>query len=605
MPENKDIYMTKAVGHYDKLFTFPKYWVLLVLLLLTSLSGSIVAFTITQLTMESIFAGLLFALKVFFFPTIIIDYISRETITKTEPIFDLRRSTSLSVVISVGWMVILIIGSILQVFFQFSHALYYATFFSICVTLAIRFFILSTVTQLSGLKLILSTLIHPITISISNLLFWNNWSIQLLVALIFSSVILVGAIFLFLAIINRKGRRVVGINTILLFKGFLVNWIRGLVQPLEGYFDKLGVEVNTSINLFVFGNHDKVKTIMVIPAIHPGPFNNLGSSGLPELIQWSIEKKYTAITAVPHGPSGHELDLTSQSQCDKVIEEILKINPLNFTTKASKLVRIVTKKAQAACQFFGDTALLTLTCAPNSMEDIPSAVGSEIIQKGKLLGIKQIAIIDAHNSINTAKTVPPFSKEEVQELVFVAVEALKYALKEVQQSFYVGVSKVVPKEFTTNQGIGPGGIVALVLLVQGQKIVYIIVDGNNMIVGLRDKIIHALSMYFDECEILTTDTHIVNAISTIRRGYYSVGEAIDHEVLISYIKDTAMKAKENVEKVEVSFTQVNINNIRVLGEEKLVDLSMLIDITLGTMKWVAPLIFVPAFIAAILPFIFI
>jgi len=74
--------------------------------------------------------------------------------------------------------------------------------------------------------------------------------------------------------------------------------------------------------------------------------------------------------------------------------------------------------------------------------------------------------------------------------------------------------------------------------------------------------------------------------------------------LISYIKDAASKAVDNAEKAEVSFTRIPINNVRVIGEEKLVNLSMLIDRSLSVMKWTAPLIFIPAVIAATLPFLF-
>jgi putative membrane protein len=190
-------------------------------------------------------------------------------------------------------------------------------------------------------------------------------------------------------------------------------------------------------------------------------------------------------------------------------------------------------------------------------------------------------------------------------LVSAAEKALKSALKEEQHPFFVGAAKIVPEEFNIGQGMGPGGIVTLVVITGGQKILYITIDGNNMVSGLREEIIQALSTSFDECEILTTDTHIVNAIKNIRRGYYPIGEVIDHERLISYIKDIAAKAVDDAEKAEVSFTKIPINNVRVIGEEKLVNLTMLIDITFNILRWATPLIFIPAVIAAMLPFLFI
>ena len=603
MADNKNIYLTKAVHHYNKLIAFPNYYTLLLLLLISALGGSIVAFTVAHPSLEGVIRGIIFAFQVLFLPITIIDAISKETITKGDRIFDLKRSTNLSLVICVVWIMIINIGSALQVFYQSSQALYYATFFSICVTVAMRFLVLSTVTQIPYSRLTLATITQPIALFISNMIFWSNYSLQTIAASIVSSIILVTATQLLIRVVNKQGNAVVGIGAIPLFKGFLANWLEGFTYPLEGYFEKLGTYANVSVNVFSFRGQSKQKAMVVIPNIHPGPFRNLGSSDLPDRIQRAVEEKFAAITAVPHGLSGHELDLTSQPQCDRVVREILEADLSGFSANASKLVRVDTGLAKATCQFFGETALVAVTCAPKSTEDIPLKIGKEITQRGRQIGAKEVAIIDAHNSIGDVKEVPPLSEEGEQELVSAAEKAMRSAFKEKRQSFLVGVAKIVPEEFTIDRGIGPGGIVTLTIITGGQKALYVTIDGNNMVSGLREEIVQVLSTSFDECEVLTTDTHIVNALNKIRNGYNPVGEVIDHTRLISYIKDAASKAVDNAEKAGVSFTRIPINNVRVIGEEKLVNLSMLIDRSLSVMKWTAPLIFIPAIIAATLPFL--
>ena len=79
--------------------------------------------------------------------------------------------------------------------------------------------------------------------------------------------------------------------------------------------------------------------------------------------------------------------------------------------------------------------------------------------------------------------------------------------------------------------MGTGGITATVVQVEKQKTAYVVIDGNNMISGLREKILAALtSAGFDESEIITTDTHTVTAIiigqGGGRRGFHPVGEAM-------------------------------------------------------------------------------
>jgi predicted neutral ceramidase superfamily lipid hydrolase len=95
------------------------------------------------------------------------------------------------------------------------------------------------------------------------------------------------------------------------------------------------------------------------------------------------------------------------------------------------------------------------------MEDIPLSAGAEIVRKCKQLGAKEVAIIDAHNSIGSAKEVPALSEEETRELVSAAEEALKGALEEERQPFLVGVAKVIPDEFTIGKGMGSGGITGI------------------------------------------------------------------------------------------------------------------------------------------------
>lgn len=605
MTENKKLYLTKAIHHYNKLFTLPTHSTLLFLILIISLGGSIIAFTISHRTLDGMIRGVIFAFQVLFIPLMGVDILSKVTITKTDTILNFKRSISLSLVICIIWIIIINVASVLHSFFQLPKILVSATFFSICITVALRFLVLSTVTQLSLSRLTLTTLAQPAVLFVSNVIFWNNWSLQIIVASTVSVAILLIAAKLFIYIVDKQGEAIVGIHTIRLFKGFLANWLENSTELLEEYFEKLGINANVSVNLFVFRVKSKLKAILVIPNIHPGPFRNLGSSDLPGMIQRSVENKFSIIVAVPHGLSGHELDLTSQSQCSKVIKEILNTDFSVFSAQASKSVRVDTGLAKAVCQFFGDVALVATTCAPKSMEDIPLNVGEEIIKRGNQLGAKEVTIIDAHNSIGMVNEDASLSEEEERELILAAEKVIKDTMDEARQPFFVGIAKIVPKEFTIDQGIGLGGIVALTVICDGQKTLYVTIDGNNMISGLREEIIQALSTSFDECEVLTTDTHTVNAVNTIRRGYYPVGEAIDRKRLISYVKSTAEKAIDNAEKAEVSFTKISINNVKVIGGEKLVNLSMLIDLTFSVMKRSAPLIFIPAVCVVLLMFLLI
>ena len=113
---------------------------------------------------------------------------------------------------------------------------------------------------------------------------------------------------------------------------------------------------------------------------------------------------------------------------------------------------------------------------------------------------------------------------------------------------------------------------------RNQKTAYVIIDGNNMISGLREKILAALaSMGFEESEVFTTDTHAVSAIVTGQRGYHPVGEAMDHEVLIRYICEVAKKAESNLETSTAGFLRLVVPQVRVIGEDRLKSVTTLVD----------------------------
>ena len=100
----------------------------------------------------------------------------------------------------------------------------------------------------------------------------------------------------------------------------------------------------------------------------------------------------------------------------------------------------------------------------------------------------------------------------------------------------------------SKSGYGAGGITAIVIQIENQKTAYIVIDGNNMVPGLREKILDSLTVLgFDASEVFTTDTHAVTASITGRRGYHPVGEVMDNALLIKYICEVAKKAEANLE----------------------------------------------------------
>ncbi|MDX1701740.1 MAG: DUF2070 family protein, partial [Melioribacteraceae bacterium] len=410
--------------------------------------------------------------------------------------------------------------------------------------------------------------------------------------------------YLFITLINLKGRQSIGIGAITLFKHFLLNWIADIYDSLETHFEKIGVETQTLVSLLAFKRNDVVESIIVVPMIHPGPFKNVGSSNLPYQIQTALQSRFDNIVAVPHGTCSHESNLTSQQQCDIVVNEVITLTShlQKYSSLASKLIQVKENSAHATCQIFGDVALITLTFAPLGMEDVPKHIGLEIRALGIKKGFKDVIVVDAHNSVNTSIDLHILTPEKLRSLVEVADQALSLAAKEKRFPFLMGIAHVTPYEFENWSGIGSSGIVALIITVSDQKAAYIIIDGNNMISGLREQILASLKDIIDIGEILTTDTHSVSALQPIDRGYHPVGEAIDVKMLIQHIMQAVKRAAESSNPAQVSSLSKNIK-VKILSSKGLLELSKLVDEIYRFVIKISPILYIPSFTFAILLFI--
>jgi len=140
--------------------------------------------------------------------------------------------------------------------------------------------------------------------------------------------------------------------------------------------------------------------------------------------------------------------------------------------------------------------------------------------------------------------------------------------------------------------MGPGGITSIVVKVAEQKTAYVVIDANNMVSGLREEILSALKTSgFHESEVFTTDTHAVSAIVTGRRGYHPVGEVMNHDVLINYIKETAKSALEKLETCNTGSKHLVVPEVKVIGKTRLESLSIFVDKALQRAKKIVVPIF--------------
>ena len=155
-------------------------------------------------------------------------------------------------------------------------------------------------------------------------------------------------------------------------------------------------------------------------------------------------------------------------------------------------------------------------------------------------------------------------------------------------------------EIPVKDGIGESGIKLMLTEVDTQRMLYVVIDGNNMKKGFREEIIKTINNKYpdiDMIEVMTTDTHLVNTISG---GGVTVGEKHSEEIINAILK-LIPEAVNDLEYVEVASGTSRIN-IKTLGPNNSTELMTTITSVLSISKILAPFVF---FVAAIITILWI
>jgi len=578
--------MDNAKKHYSSLFVMPSYKRAL-------LSTAAICILGTTLTAYALFPNpRSLALGISLFAvSLLADLSMNRLLLRGEPIFTPRRTAGMSTYCWLLWLAFMALGTTLGYFFGWLLWVK-LTLLGFAAVLTLRALVISATSDSARWRQIISILLQPLLSIVVLLAFWatvlGNLSMPFLPFIILAPIISYAAVYLFLHTIDRLGQSTYGLPSMPLFKAFLLNWATDLNAPLETYLEVLGKDADIDVTLLKF-NTTKPQAAIIVPQVHPGPFKNIGSSLLPSMLKSSFEEKYGCATCTPLGILGHEQDLASQGANQKIVTAVLEsakfVTPFSL---ASPFTRTTDGPAIANCQIFGDTAFISFTLAPKTTEDLPQDLGRIVAEETKKVGLKHAVVVNCHNSIDAVDD----TVEHVDALKRAAVNCLQKAVALPTKPFRVGAATVFPKEFTLKQGMGTGGITAIAVEADNQRNVYIVIDGNNMIPHLREKIIHSLSsLGYVESEVFTTDTHAVSALVRTSRGYYPVGEVMDHDLLQSYISEAAKKAITNLEVAQAGCVQFTVPQVRVIGEERLRSVTTLVDKAIRQAKTTAPAIF--------------
>ncbi|MFB6167538.1 MAG: DUF2070 family protein [Haloferacaceae archaeon] len=371
------------------------------------------------------------------------------------------------------------------------------------------------------------------------------------------------AVFGFLRVVDRPWRQSLGVSMLDFLRGF-VGYVAEDSHELEAFFEELGEDAIVPVTLLVFRRPDGTeKARFVLPMVHPGPMGEIGGGNLPERVATSAE----GLAFAPHATAGHDFNLVTGREVDSILDAVTRAESrLRFDDGATRSVRTESGEASVLGQRFGESALLVSTFAPGVADDVQFGAGMPARLAAQATGLDDVLLVDAHNcnvglDVEEIPHVAPGS-ERAFDLLDAAETAGERLVDADSAPLSLGVAwDTTPWE--PREGIGPLGVRVAVADVGGQTTAYVLVDGNNMVPGLRRQIVDCLSERVDAAEVMTTDTHIVTTVEADNQ----VGEEIPADDLVALVDDLTVAALADREPVECG-TATERATVTVFGNDR-------------------------------------
>jgi putative membrane protein len=523
---------------------------------------------------ESLAQTLVFVGAILVWPAVLGEFLNATLILHKEKILDFRRLMGLEIISLFPVAVLLPLFSWVGLLVGQKTLWEYGFLVGLAVSLPVRFLSTDAMSSLAAWRKLSAALTTPILTTASFLAVGYFVSPatplqtllpKVLILLVTCSVVSALGVSFIIRRVEVSGRSEIGSSPMQLFRSFLHHWLRKTPTALEERLLTLSTEGSIETGILSFsGEGSRPKASFVVSNFHPGPYRDMGSGGLPSELKQSLEESQHGVVQVPHGISNHKLNIVSHRDIDRLLSAAREKYPSDhLISRASSMIREKEGEAIVSGQAFGNIVLLTITLAPNEMEDLPTLVSTEIERQASKLGF-DVLIVDAHNSIVGQTSITPLQAERI---IAAAVRVLGRLKALSQGPFSVGSAYDALDTYTLKEGIGPGGLSAMVVKTESDIASYITIDGNNMQQGLRDQILQAIrETGVDDAEVMTTDTHLVTGLVRSPLGYYPVGAALPTATFVTQITRTVQRAMTDLEDSSAGFSKFSLQ-LQVLGSE--------------------------------------
>ncbi|MFA5771362.1 MAG: DUF2070 family protein [Thermoplasmata archaeon] len=576
----KNIEKTANIARY--MFSAPNpLWMIAPIFLVSILFGLVLGYSQNELrngstidlTSSMIYSTILLAL-----PAFISGIITTPLAKALDGIFYSRRSMLLAFISLTVIGAVILVGKVLQYFIYLET--YYIIIFGYAMIIWLRHMVMVTVSNASNLRSLLASSNQSVLGFLAILYLYPLGKPDVLVSVILFSIFLFSTI-LFMKAVTSPFRRNFENSGLDIVNHTLANFTEPTGNEgkgLEKFFHSFSETIDANVGIVAFKAEGEIKSLVIVPSVHPGPFGHIGGSNLPTKIASGLSE-LTEHVLLFHGSATHDQNPATSEECNKIIEEVKRsVGELQYSNHASKFVRC-RNTFDVCAQSFNDFALLVHTSSPLPTDDIDYPTGYAAALTAKNKGATDAAFIDAHNCIEPGSGSIFFGSKDSFEVLSLVEKCVGECKKKTFEKIRAGVAQ--DKTLTLKEGVAKQGIQALVVEVNNQKTAYILFDGNNMVPSLRERLLESIKDIVDEAEVFTSDNHVIHVTLG---AHHPVGFNTDLDRIVKITRSTVLNAVDNLEEVEVGAKSTIVHDLRVFGFENTTRLSAVINSTTSILR---------------------
>ncbi len=569
------------IGHYHRMFSFPG---LRALLWESFVAGFFISALIALVSSNMLFSFITLSIIIILSQLLSIEFTFQ--ITPSKRLLDRRRSAGLTFASSM-----LLFPSFLLALVGFTLAgdpnrVPFATLvISASLVTYLRYFTTYMYVEISHLKALIIALSQS-TVLILGAVLLETQMISQIAAILASIIVSILIAELSIYLLKIRAFKLLNLNVIDVSRAFFAGWMGGEPEKLEKALEAEALTDDLEAEVIAVNRKRKreLKTVIIAPKIHAGPFRNLGSSNLPAAIFQKINGELHVPTLVFHGAVSHEKDLVYSRDLELVTSEILKALkqlPSEDIHHASMVVR--TPEQMVGGLNFGGQLLVWVSLAPFLSEDLPNKLQLDVDTYAAQRNLRKALLLDTHSCLSSRQPTLEILhslEDQIRQVVDKLAEKAPSQLE-------MGVATMDTHGFSSEEIAGLKGVAALLKTASDSQGM-ILFDSNNMTSELRQLL--------DEClpkalgapvEVFTTDTHVLVGIR-VKKDYSPIGEKTEKQLIVTRALEALQRAKSDLEPVTMSTVTVRIKNVPVLGAKGIEILGKAGDVMINLARRLLP-----------------